>query len=172
MEEKEYFFYLPYWEFNLLRHNLDVMHIEKNVCDNIISTLLNLDGKSKDNYKARLDLVELGLRKELHPVVGIDNVVHLPQACYTMTSKEKHLFLNVLKNLKVPDGYASNISRCVNLKERKLSNLKSHDAHILMQDILPIALRASMPSHVVSIILELSSFFKLLCSKTLDLDEL
>ena len=69
-----------------------------------------------------------------------------------MTSKEKHLFLNVLKNLKVPDGYASNISRCVNLKERKLSNLKSHDAHILMQDILPITLKASMPSHVVSII--------------------
>ena len=78
MEEKEYFFYLPYWEFNLLRHNLDVMHIEKNVCDNIISTLLNLDGKSKDNYKARLDLVELGLRQELHHVVGTDSVVHLP----------------------------------------------------------------------------------------------
>ena len=148
------------------------MHIEKNVCDNIISTLLNLDGKSKDNYKARLDLVELGLRQELHPVVGTNSVVHLPQACYTMTSKEKNLFLNVLKNLKVPDGYASNISRCVNLKERKLSNLKSHDAHILMQDILPIALRASMPSYVVSIISELSTFFKLLCSKTLDLDEL
>ncbi|XP_058211658.1 uncharacterized protein LOC131323837 [Rhododendron vialii] len=27
------FFELPYWKDNLLRHNLDVMHIEKNVCD-------------------------------------------------------------------------------------------------------------------------------------------
>ena len=39
-----------------MRHNLDVMHIEKNVCDNIISTLLNTDHKSKDNLKARFDI--------------------------------------------------------------------------------------------------------------------
>jgi len=42
-------FDLPHWEHNLLRHNLDVMHIEKNICDNLIGTLLNLEGKSKDN---------------------------------------------------------------------------------------------------------------------------
>ena len=29
------------------------MHIEKNVVDNIIGTLLNLDGKTNDNLKAR-----------------------------------------------------------------------------------------------------------------------
>ena len=31
----------------MLRHNLDVMHIEKNVVDNIIGILLNLDGKKR-----------------------------------------------------------------------------------------------------------------------------
>ena len=46
------FFTLPYWEDHVLRHNLDVMHIEKNVVDNIIGTLLNLNGKIKDNLKA------------------------------------------------------------------------------------------------------------------------
>ncbi|XP_052177584.1 uncharacterized protein LOC127791645 [Diospyros lotus] len=61
------FFELPYWQDNLIRHNLDVMHIEKNVCDNIIWTLLNVSGKTKDNLKARLDLKELGIRKKLHP---------------------------------------------------------------------------------------------------------
>jgi len=40
-EEREvYFFYLPYWEKNLLNNCLDVMHIEKNVCDNVLYTLI------------------------------------------------------------------------------------------------------------------------------------
>ncbi|XP_025628721.1 uncharacterized protein [Arachis hypogaea] len=52
-KKRSIFFDLPYWEYNLLRHNLDVMHIEKNVCDNIIYTILNDSGKSKDNLKAR-----------------------------------------------------------------------------------------------------------------------
>ncbi|KAK1360625.1 hypothetical protein POM88_045099 [Heracleum sosnowskyi] len=33
-------FDLPYWSNLLLRHNLDVMHIEKNVCDNIIEAFV------------------------------------------------------------------------------------------------------------------------------------
>jgi hypothetical protein len=40
------FFYLPYWEKLLVRHNLDVMHIEKNICGSILGTLLELQGKS------------------------------------------------------------------------------------------------------------------------------
>lgn len=40
------------WQYNVLRHNLDVIHIEKNVCDNIIGTLLNLDKKSATSKDA------------------------------------------------------------------------------------------------------------------------
>ena len=49
-----------------MRPNLDVMHIKKKICDSIISTLLNLEGKTKDNVKARLDLQEMGIRGELN----------------------------------------------------------------------------------------------------------
>lgn len=42
-KKKSIFFELPYWENNLIRHSLDVMHIEKHICDNIIGTLLNLE---------------------------------------------------------------------------------------------------------------------------------
>ena len=38
---------LEYWEDLDLRHNLDVMHIEKNICDSIIGTLLNIEGRRK-----------------------------------------------------------------------------------------------------------------------------
>ncbi|KAG8371533.1 hypothetical protein BUALT_Bualt13G0097800 [Buddleja alternifolia] len=50
------FFRLSYWRTLKLRHNLDVMHIEKNVCDIILGTLLDIDGKTKDNIRARFDL--------------------------------------------------------------------------------------------------------------------
>ncbi|XP_065620649.1 uncharacterized protein LOC136063750 [Quercus suber] len=53
-KKRSIFFSLPYWEDHKLRHNLDVIHIEKNVMDNILGTVLNLKDWTKDNYKARL----------------------------------------------------------------------------------------------------------------------
>jgi len=50
--KKVYCLTLTYWETNLLRHCLDVMHIEKNVCDNVLYTFLNDPTKSKDNLKS------------------------------------------------------------------------------------------------------------------------
>jgi DNA-binding Xre family transcriptional regulator len=49
-----------------LRHNLDVMHIEKNICESILSTLMNIDGKTKDTIKARKNLQLMAICKELH----------------------------------------------------------------------------------------------------------
>ena len=54
-KKKNIFFQLPYWKTLILRHNLDVMHIEKNICDSIVGTLLRIDGKSKDNFNSRHD---------------------------------------------------------------------------------------------------------------------
>ncbi|GJU24568.1 hypothetical protein Tco_1163189 [Tanacetum coccineum] len=175
-KKKSIFFDLEYWKFNLLRHNLDVMHIEKNVCDNLLGTLLNLDGKTKDNENSRKDLMEMGIRHDLHLINRPNKKPYMPPACYTMSSVEKSNFLQVLKSLKVPDGYSSNISRGVSMKDRKLINLKSHDGHILMQDILSIALRVSMlsraQSRVVKVVSDICLFFKRLCAKVLDPDEL
>ena len=60
----------------------------------------------------------------------------------------------------------------MHLKDQKLSNLKNHDGHILMQDIFPIASRSSVPKQVLIVIFWLSSFFKALCSKVIDPREL
>ena len=45
---------------------MDVMHFEKYVCDSVLGTLLNMEGKSKDTDKARLDLADMKIRKKLH----------------------------------------------------------------------------------------------------------
>ena len=103
------FWELPYWKDNLLCHNLDVMHIEKNVCDNVLYTLLNEVGKSKDNLSARKDLEHLGVRPELWP----DANGKFKSACFTMTNSQKDVFFQTLKEVTMPDGYASNISRCM-----------------------------------------------------------
>ena len=151
----------------MIRNNLDVMHIEKNVCDNILGTLLNIEGKSKDNLKAQLDLKKIGKRSGLHPIELPNGRMHLPPACYTMSSKEKDLLLGVLKGTKVPGNYSSNISRCVKVKQRKLIGLKSHDCHVLMQDLLPIAIRGSLPKNVSQVIIDLCHYFREIYLKVL-----
>ncbi|XP_049406217.1 uncharacterized protein LOC125869837 [Solanum stenotomum] len=85
---KSIFFDLPYWKTLLLRHNLDVMHIEKNICDNILGTILDIKGKTKDTLSTQLDLQEMNIRKELHPIQNGDEY-ELPAASYTLSVEEK-----------------------------------------------------------------------------------
>ena len=66
-KKESIFFDLEYSKYFHVHHNLDVMHIEKNVCESIIGTLLNIAGKTKDGLNSHLDLVEIGLRSELAP---------------------------------------------------------------------------------------------------------
>ncbi|XP_021838106.2 uncharacterized protein [Spinacia oleracea] len=59
--------------------------------------------------------------------------------------------------------------------ELKLTSMKSHDCHVMMQTFLPIAIRGLLPKHVRHSITSLYSFFNTICSKVLDpstLDEL
>jgi len=66
--KRSIFWELPYWKTNLLRHNLDVIHIEKNVFENIFNTVMDVKGKTKDNIKARLDVALFCNRKNMELV--------------------------------------------------------------------------------------------------------
>ncbi|GAB2270553.1 hypothetical protein Dimus_038857 [Dionaea muscipula] len=169
--KRSIFFQLPYWRTLALRHNLDVMHIEKNICDNILGTIMSIKGKNKDSLNARLDLKAMNIRPELHPIEK-DNKFVIPGASYTLPKKEKHMFCKFLKEVKFPDGFSSNISRCVNLKDEKISGMKSHDCHIFLQHLLPHAVSGLLPKEVCEALTELSLFFNVLCSKTLKVDDL
>ncbi|XP_071699508.1 uncharacterized protein [Rutidosis leptorrhynchoides] len=171
-KNRSIFFKLPYWKDNLIRHNLYVMHIEKNVCDSVIGTLMNLDVKTKDHLNGRYDLEEMGIRKELHPEVLENNKVYLPPACFSMNKKEKDRFCRMLKAMKVPDGYSANISRCIQLNPPKICGHKSHDNYILMQQLLLIYIRNSIPKHVHSVVIKLCRYSRRLCCKVLDPTEL
>ena len=45
-KKKSIFFELPYWSKLDVRHCINVTPVEKNVCDSIIGTLLNIKGKT------------------------------------------------------------------------------------------------------------------------------
>ncbi|KAK2444037.1 hypothetical protein QL285_015093 [Trifolium repens] len=85
---------------------------------------------------------------------------------YAMTNRGRKDFLATLKNINVPDGYSSNISRCIDLDNDKLNGmLKSHDCHVLKEQLLPLAKRTSLLDEVSAVLIELCSFFRQLCAR-------
>jgi len=109
--------------------------MKKNVCDSIIGTLLNIKGKTKNGINARKDLVEMGVWFELHPQPHGKRTYLLP-ACHTLSKSEKINFCGCLRGVKVPQGCSSNFKSLVSMEDLKLLGLKSHDCHVLMQDLL------------------------------------
>ena len=67
------------------------MHIEKNVCDNLVSTLLNIEEKTKDTRKAQLDIQDLKIRKDLH-LIELSNKLVKPHVSYSLIAASKLRF--------------------------------------------------------------------------------
>ncbi|CAL9025226.1 unnamed protein product [Prunus brigantina] len=140
-KKKSIFFDLEYWKYLPVRHALDVMHIEKNVCDSIIGTLLEIPGKNKDGIAARLDLLNMGVKTDLQPEYG-ERRTRLPPGPWNLSRAEKREVCNSFYGMKVPEGYSSNIKNLVSLQDSRLLGLKSHDCHTIMQQLLPVAIRS------------------------------
>nr|KYP36031.1 hypothetical protein KK1_042873 [Cajanus cajan] len=169
--KKSIFWNLPYWKDNLLRHNLDVMHIEKNFFDNILNTIMNVSGKTKDNEKARMDLTLYCSRPDLELKPLANGKMFKPKANYSLTIDEAKSVCRWIKELRVPDGYSSNLARCADVEKGRMHGMKSHDCHVFMECLLPIAF-STLPMHVLNPLIEISHFFKDLCSTTLRYDDL
>lgn len=169
--KRSIFWDLPYWKDNLLRHNLDVMHIEKNFFDNIFNTVMNVKGKTKDNDKARKDLNVFCKRPELLLVEQNNGKYLKPHANYTLKPEDVKSVYQWIKDLKMPDGYSSNIARCADVEKERMHGMKSHDCHVFMECLLPIAF-SRLPTHVLNPLVEVSQFFKNLCSATLKEEDL
>jgi hypothetical protein len=84
-----FFKYLPYWKDLETCHGIDLLHITKNVFDNIIGTLLDMTRKMKDGLKSHNDLVQFSLRPELHPILRSSGKHYLPPASYSLIVEEK-----------------------------------------------------------------------------------
>ncbi|KAI5348109.1 hypothetical protein L3X38_000996 [Prunus dulcis] len=170
-KKKSIFFDLEYWKYLPVRHALDVMHIEKNVCDSIIGTLLEIPGKNKDGIAARLDLLNMGVKTDLQPEYG-ERRTRLPHGPWNLSRAEKREVCNSFYGMKVPEGYSLNIKNLVSLQDSRLLGLKSHDCHTLMQQLLPVAIRSVLEKPARYAITRLCFFFNAICAKTVDLSKL
>ena len=119
MWKKSILWELAYWEVLEVRNAIDVMHLTKNLCVNLLG-FLGTYGQSKDTLEARRDLKETKQQEDLRP------------ASYTLSKEEKESMFDCLNSMKVPSSYSSNMQGRINMKEKKFTNLKSHDCHVLM----------------------------------------
>jgi len=106
---------LSYWKTQLLHNNIDVMHTERNEFMNVFDTVMDIKGKTKDTNKARLDVAKICNQKELElKDIGRGKLIK-PKAAYAFTESQRVSICKWVKELTLPDEYASNLGRCVDL---------------------------------------------------------
>ncbi|KAL9672133.1 hypothetical protein QQ045_028381 [Rhodiola kirilowii] len=155
------FYVLPYWQSLCHPYSLDVMHIEKNVFDNITGTILGLEGKTKDDIKARKGLEQQGVWRKLwyKPSGSTSRKETVTKAPYTVTPNEKVEILELIKDAKYPSGYARSLRNKINLDDKKFIGLKTHDCHVMLQRLVPVFIRPYWPFNVVNPLVSLSHWF-------------
>ncbi|CAM8966138.1 unnamed protein product [Rhodiola kirilowii] len=116
------------------------MHIEKNVFDNIIGTILGLQGKTKDDIKAREGLEQQGIRKELwwKKIGSSSRKDKVSQAPYTVLPEQRAEIFESIKDAKYPYGYAGSLKNKINVEDKRFNGLKTHDCHVMLERLLPM----------------------------------
>ena len=150
-----------------MRNLVDVMHVEKNVAENLLKTLFG----EKDNPSVRQDLQRRNIRRHLwlRHEDGRQQRAFIPNAPYVLTKEQRKRFLETLKAIKLPSHYSSSLHS--KISKGKLSALKSHDFHVLLHDLMPICMQNAGVPHLTSVIVRVSRMFKKICSKSVDSSE-
>lgn len=154
----------------LINHTVDAMHSEKNLAHNLVHTIMG----TRDTDAVRADLKQQNVFKHLwiqetRNADGTTGDGIKPSAPYCLKPAEVTKFLKVLSTLKVPTDFSSNLAKCVTAK-KKLSGLKSHDYHQLMQQVLPLAVMGLLDEGPRLVIGRVSSIWRRICAKVWDPD--
>ena len=148
-----------------------MMHLTNNLCVNLLG-FLGTYGQAKDTLEARRDLKEMKQREDLRPEKREKGQHYLRPASYTLSKEEKESLFDCLNSMKVPSGYSSNMQERINIKDKKFTNLKSHDCHVLMTQLLPVALSGILPKNVRLTIVKLCAFLNGISQKVIDPNKL
>jgi len=71
-----------------------------------------------------------------------------PRESFVLEKNAQLLVYQWLKSLRFLYGHAANISRLVNLEECILYGIKSHDCHVFMQTLIPLAYRDLLSNEI------------------------
>ncbi len=75
--------------------------------------------------------------------------------------------MQIILNLKTPTRYVFSLKKRIH-KDGDLRGMKSHDFHVMMQDILPLCMKHLMAKGCRMVIISFSHMFKKLCAKIVD----
>jgi hypothetical protein len=145
----------------LIRYTLDVMHCEMNLAKNFLKTI---SGK-KDTVKVRRDLRRRNIRKHLWLTAhsGRRGKIVKPHVSYVLTAEEFEVFAQTIESLKMPTGYSSTLGK--HIQGKKIGSLKSHDYHVLMQQILLLALWGLLTPGACMAVMHMCKVFRHICTK-------
>lgn len=107
------------------------MHCEKNLCENIVKTLLGMN----DSPGSRRDAEDLGIREEiwLQAPQRQQDQFYMPHAPFILNPNERREFIAIVSNIRTPTNYVGSIHK--RLVDGKLQYMKTHDYHVLMQQV-------------------------------------
>jgi hypothetical protein len=142
------------------------MHVEMNMCERLLGTLLNTDGKTRDHGHTQANLEKMGIRHEL----WLDDSVkgtELPTLCITHSKHEKKEFCGFLKNVKVPSDYSTNVSKLISFPDLNVApGVKSHDSHVLLRQMIAIGIQNILPVNIREAIINFCFFLQCNWSKS------
>jgi hypothetical protein len=94
--------------------------------------------------------------------------IELATWCITLSKHEKELFCGFLKNVKVPSGYSTNISRLISFTDLKVApDVKSNDYYVLLTQMIAVGIRNILPVNVQEAIMNFWFFFNAIGQKVL-----
>ena len=101
-------------------------------------------------------------------LVYVRSRVAKSKASFALDKNAQLLVYQWLKSLYFPDRHALNISRLVNLEDCRLYRMKSHDCHVFMQTLIPLAYRDLLSKRIWDSLTEISHVFRDICFNKLD----
>ncbi len=141
--------------------------IEKNICERLVQTLFE-----KNTIMVKRNMEVEGICQHLwlswHP--HNQHKILKPQAPYMFTRDELNTFLSWMGSLKIFINYGASLTKHV--ANKKLGSIKTHDYHLLMQQLLPLCLWGFVAVEPWMAIMRLSHVFHWICVKVWNPNEI
>jgi hypothetical protein len=135
-----------------------------NLAKNFLKTITRL----KDSMKVRRDTQRRNIKKHLwltrNPWRGGGRGGILkPATPYVLSEEDFNFFANCIEEPEDTNRDSSSLEK--HIRKKKLDGLKSHDYHMLMQQVLPLALCGLMKPGPRTAIMRMCKVFCWICTK-------
>ena len=156
MKRLSIFHRLHYWQDLLINNLLDPMHIFKNVGQTIWDHIIGV----KDKCGWQEDLSESNREHMFN--VG---------STWTMSKEEDSQVKNVIKAFRTPTGYMHCLKGAFT-HDNRLSGLKTHDWHKMLQFILLVAIKGCLTPEIRLAIYKISMLVRWISQKEISIDSI